>query len=101
MLLKAYHASPGKRVEDPENPGKFKNIYLSDEDFLRALGNLSPVNGFEIREVPSIEALGRPTEDKVGYLYLVPTPGSDDPDSFDEWVVISSGTTVVGESSYK
>ena len=84
MLLKAYQASPGKRVEDSKNPGSFINVHLSDEEFLNAFGNISPVNGFEIREASSFEALGKPTADKVGYLYIVPSNNGDASDLFDE-----------------
>ena len=84
FLLEAYKASPGKRVEDSKNPGTFINKHLSDDEFLEAFGNISPVNGFEIREASSFEALGKPTADKVGYLYLVPSASGSVNDLFDE-----------------
>ena len=101
FLLQAYKASPGKRVEDSRNPGTFINVHLSDSEFLEAFGNISPVNGFEIREAASFEELGKPTKDKVGYLYLVPSQSGNVNDLFEEWVVISSSETVAGEESYK
>lgn len=101
FILKAYKASPGKRVEDSRNPGTFINKHLSDSEFLEAFGNISPVNGFEIREASSFESLGKPTADKVGYLYLVPSESGSVNDLFDEWVVISSSETASGEESYK
>jgi hypothetical protein len=101
FILKAYKASPGKRVEDSRNPGTFINKHLSDSEFLEAFGNISPINGFEIREASSFESLGTPTADKVGYLYLVPSENGNTNDLFDEWVVISSGETASGEESYK
>jgi hypothetical protein len=101
MLLRAYKATPGKRIEDPEHPGQFINVHLSDQEFLEAFGKLSPVHGLEIREAASFEALGLPTKDKVGYLYLVPSENGEINDLFDEWTVISTGETVAGEESYK
>lgn len=101
FLIRAYKETPGKRVEDSSNPGTFINMHLSDEEFLKAFGNISPIHGFEIREVASVEALGIPTSDKVGYLYLVPSEKGETGDLFDEWVVISSGETAYGEETYK
>lgn len=64
--------------------------YLSEESFRLAIKNLSPISGFEVREVDSLPK--NPTEDMVGYIYIIHTR-SDDEDSYDEYTLVKSGTT--------
>lgn len=96
-LYKAYLQTSGKRVEVD---GEFTNVYLSKDEFLDAIGNLSPINGFEVRVKPDFESLGVPTKDKLGYIYLIPS-SKDSSDMYEEWIVVDTAETVVGEDSYK
>lgn len=60
------------------------------DEFESAWKHFPRVSGFEIKFANSFEALGDPTEDKVGNLYIIP---SNDPiagDLFDEYIVIKS-----------
>lgn len=95
-LYEAYLQSPGKRVEVN---GKFTNIYLEKDDFLKAIGNISPINGFEIRVKPNFESLGEASQDKLGYIYLIPSPNGSS-DMYEEWIVVDTAETVVGEKTY-
>ena len=97
MLYTAYLQTPGKRIE--EN-GEFKNIWLTKDLFAKAIGNISPINGFEVRVKSSFEDLGVPSIDKLGYIYLIPSNNGSN-DMFEEWIVIDSAETVVGENNYK
>lgn len=97
MLYTAYLQTPGKRIE--EN-GEFKNIWLTKDLFTKAIGNISPINGFEVRVKSSFEDLGVPSVDKLGYIYLIPSNNGSN-DMFEEWIVVDSAETVVGENNYK
>ena len=44
---------------------------------------MSPINGFEVRVKSSFEDLGPATQDKLGYIYLIPT-GNESTDMFEE-----------------
>lgn len=61
---------------------------------------MSPINGFEVRVKSSFEDLGPATQDKLGFIYLIPT-GNESTDMFEEWIVVDSAETVVGENNYK
>lgn len=98
FLYEAYLQTPGKRVEDSN--GEFKNVWLTRDLFDQAIGNISPINGFEIRVKSSFEDLGAATIDKLGYIYLIPTSNGSN-DMFEEWIVVDSAETVVGENNYK
>lgn len=63
---------------------------LSDESFKKAIKNISPIAGFEIREVDSLPE--NPNEDMVGYIYVIQSRGSDG-DMYDEYTLVKSGTT--------
>ena len=97
FLYQAYLDTPGKRVE---SNGSFKNVHLERDLFEKAIGNISPINGFEIRVKPSFEALGEPTRDKLGFIYLIPSLNSST-DMYEEWIVVDSAETEVGADSYK
>lgn len=97
FLYQAYLDTPGKRIE--EN-GEFKNVHLERDLFEKAIGNISPINGFEIRVRSSFEDLGKPTIDKLGYIYLIPS-STDSVDMYEEWIVVDTAETEVGASSYK
>lgn len=97
FLYDAYLQTPGKRVE---SNGEFKNVHLERDLFEKAIGNISPINGFEIRVKSSFEALGEPTRDKLGFIYLIPS-GSGSTDMYEEWIVVDSAETEVGADSYK
>ena len=97
FLYQAYLDTPGKRIE--EN-GEFKNVHLERDLFEKAIGNISPINGFEVRVRSSFEALGDPTVDKLGFIYLIPS-SSESVDMYEEWIVVDTAETEVGASSYK
>ena len=97
FLYQAYLDTPGKRVE---SNGEFRNVHLERDLFEKAIGNISPINGFEIRVKSSFEALGEPTRDKLGFIYLIPS-GSGSTDMYEEWIVVDSAETEVGADSYK
>jgi hypothetical protein len=96
-LYEAYLNSPGKRVEIN---GEFTNIHLDKENFLKAIGNISPINGFEVRVKPDFESLGNATQDKLGYIYLIPSSNGAS-DMYEEWIVVDTAETVAGEKNYK
>ena len=97
FLYQAYLDTPGKRVE---SDGEFKNVHLERELFEKAIGNISPINGFEVRVKPSFDALGTPTRDKLGFIYLIPS-STESNDMYEEWIVVDTGETEVGANSYK
>ena len=93
----AYLDTPGKRVE---SNGEFKNVHLEKELFGKALGNISPVNGFEVRVKSSFEDLGEPNADKLGFIYLIPS-STESTDMYEEWIVVDTAEIEVGSNKYK
>lgn len=100
LLYSAYLQTPGKKIEDTTSDAGFKNVWLSKDLFTQAIGAISPINGFEIRVKPNVESLGQPTQDKLGYIYLVPS-GNGSTDMYEEWIVVDTAETEVGANSYK
>lgn len=61
ILWKAYLDSPGRLVEDPNNPGKFINEYLSEEEFFKAFGSISTnyLTKDNIKTINGLSIIGR------------------------------------------
>lgn len=81
VLYSAYLQTPGKRIETQD--GGFSNVWLTQDLFEKAIGNISPINGFEVRVKSSFQDLGEPTRDKLGFIYLIPSSGGTN-DMFEE-----------------
>lgn len=49
---------------------------MTKSEFVKAFSNLVP-HGFEVRVKNSINDLGAPTAEKLGYIYMIPSLTSD------------------------
>lgn len=63
---------------------------LSKTNFETAFSNLSNTSWFKVQFAKNFEALGEPTKDKMGIVWMIPSNNPETHNSFDEYLVIQS-----------
>lgn len=66
---------------------------LTKDGFIKAFSSLNETSGFDVKFAESYEQLPKPTADRLGELWMIPSKNSETTDLYEEYIVVSSPAT--------